>query len=437
MTIEMLLARFAERSDQPALAIGESCHTYGDLLREVKSRAVWLTKQDVPPGIVAALVADFSFDGIALLLALWWRRCIVVPMSRPMVDRMSAASTEYIISPRAAIASRRIASHRFYETLREVNEPGLVLFTSGSTGQPKAVVHDVGRWFEKLSRPGRRQRTLAFLSFDHIGGLNTLLYAFANGGMIVCPADRSPEQVWMSIVRWEAELLPTTPTFLRLLLLSGIASDVKAPSLKLIAYGSEPMPEETLTAIRSLLPHVQFLQQYGMSELGVLRSRSREDGSTWLRLGGPEFKTRVVDGLLEVKADTAMLGYLNAPDPFTADGWLRTGDEVEVDGDFIRIIGRRSEVINVGGEKVHPAEVEARLESLRGVTCAVVRGEHSNITGQIVVAAVHLSTDETLVEFRTRMRAELSGKLPKHQLPQKVVVLTEGIGERQKKVRAA
>ena len=72
---------------------------------------------------------------------------------------------------------------------------------------------------------------------------------------------------------------------------------------------------------------------------------------------GDGYKTRVVDGLLEVKAKSAMLGYLNAPSPFTDDGWFKTGDSVLENG-YYKILGRKSEIINVGGEKVYPQEVE-------------------------------------------------------------------------------
>ena len=94
----------------------------------------------------------------------------------------------------------------------------------------------------------------------------------------------------------------------------------------------------------------------------------------------------MVDGLLEIKAQSAMLGYLNAPSPFTEDGWFITGDAVEVDGEYFRILGRQSEMINVGGEKVYPAEVESVLQLMDGVEEVMVNGEENAITGQIVRA---------------------------------------------------
>jgi acyl-CoA synthetase (AMP-forming)/AMP-acid ligase II len=156
----------------------------------------------------------------------------------------------------------------------------------------------------------------------------------------------------------------------------------------------------------------------------------------WVKIGGEGFETRIVDGLLEIKAQSAMLGYLNEVSPFTEDGWFKTGDAVEVDGEWVRILGRRSEIINVGGEKVYPAEVESVLQLMPGVDDVVVRGEPNALTGQMVSATVKLSMDESLPDFRRRMRAFCENKLARFKVPQKVVLASEDIhSERFKKIR--
>tara|TARA_Y100000310_G_C20604086_1_gene774586 strand:+ start:1247 stop:1492 length:246 start_codon:yes stop_codon:yes gene_type:complete len=76
---------------------------------------------------------------------------------------------------------------------------------------------------------------------------------------------------------------------------------------------------------------------YSLSEVGILRSKSKSFDYFWIKVGGKGFETRVVDGILEIKAKSAMLGYLNAPNPFTNDGWFVTGDEVLEKGDYIKI----------------------------------------------------------------------------------------------------
>jgi acyl-CoA synthetase (AMP-forming)/AMP-acid ligase II len=140
--------------------------------------------------------------------------------------------------------------------------------------------------------------------------------------------------------------------------------------------------------------------------------------------------------MLQIRATSAMLGYLNAPSPFTDDGWFQTGDAVEVDGEYVRILGRRSELINVGGEKVYPAEVEGVLQLMEGVEDVTVIGERHPITGQIVTAKVKLSTRETAAEFRARMRSFCQARLPRFKIPQKVMLMSQTMhGERFKKMR--
>jgi acyl-CoA synthetase (AMP-forming)/AMP-acid ligase II len=145
-----------------------------------------------------------------------------------------------------------------------------------------------------------------------------------------------------------------------------------------------------------------------------------------------------VHGLLQIKAESAMLGYLNAPSPFTADGWFQTGDAVEVDGEYLRILGRESELINVGGEKVYPAEVEGVIQSMEGVVDVLVTGEPHSLVGQVVVAQVQLSTGESLAEFRARMREFCRDRLDAFKVPQKVVLSPEDLhGQRFKKLRSS
>jgi len=157
----------------------------------------------------------------------------------------------------------------------------------------------------------------------------------------------------------------------------------------------------------------------------------------WVKLGGEGYQTRVVEGLLEIKSQSAMLGYLNAPSPFTEDGWFQTGDMVEVKGDFFRLLGRKSEMINVGGEKVFPVEIESVIQGMEGVIDVAVTGEKNAITGQIVSAVVVLSTGESAAEFRRRMVVHCRPRMTAYKIPQKVTVAHGGNlhGARFKKFR--
>ena len=204
----------------------------------------------------------------------------------------------------------------------------------------------------------------------------------------------------------------------------------------MVTYGTEVMLESTLLRFHELFPNIKLLQTYGLSEIGIMRSKSKSSDSLWVKIGGEDFKTRVVDGILEIKAQSAMLGYLNAPSPFTDDGWFHTGDSVIIDGEYMKILGRKSEIINVGGLKVYPAQVESVLQTMDGVEDIAVSGEENALTGQMVKARVKLSTNEKASEFKRRMKMFCKGKLENFQIPQKVVLVDDTMyGERFKKMR--
>src|SRR5262249_21109181 len=154
---------------------------------------------------------------------------------------------------------------------------------------------------------------IVFLLLDHLGGVNTLLHLLSNGGTAITVESRSPEPVCRAIEDHRVELLPTSPTFLNMLLMSKAYEAYDLSSLRTITFGTEPMPETTLRMLRERFPVVKPKQTYGLTELGVFPTRSRDDDSLWFKLSGPGVETQVRDGSLWVRSATAMLGYLNAP----------------------------------------------------------------------------------------------------------------------------
>jgi len=123
-----------------------------------------------------------------------------------------------------------------------------------------------------------------------------------------------------------------------------------------------------------------------------------------------------------------MIGYLNAPSPFTEDGWYRTGDRVEVDGSRIRFLGRDGDLISVGGQKVYPAEVEAALREVDGILDAVVFGKPHPILGASVFARLQVpaGTIEPAA-LRVHVRQALTGKLEPYKIPQRMEFTEEGL----------
>jgi long-chain acyl-CoA synthetase len=447
MPVAFLKDRFWQYGDAPAVASPAGDATYAELLRAWDFWFEQLDAHAIGAGTVVGLEGEFSPNAIALFLALVERRAVVVPQTaatragRGRKDEIAQVEAYAYVDRDDGVrfeTTGRTAAHPLYDELRRRNAPGLVLFSSGTSGEPKGAVHDFTFLLEKFhtQRPGAT--TLTFLLFDHWGGLNTMLHALSNGAAIVSGSDRSPEGVCELIARHRVELLPATPTFLNLLLLSGAYREHDMSSLRTVTYGAEPMPESTLRRLRDAFPTVKLQQTYGLIEVGVLRSRSREDGSLWVKLGGEGYEMRVVDGILQIRTRSTILGYLNAPTPITTDGWFITGDAVEQDGEWLRILGRKSELINVGGEKVYPAEVESVIQSMDSVEEATVYGEQNPLVGQIVCAKVRAREPVDAAAFAEEVKRYCSMHLERFKVPVKVQLVDEAqFGERFKKVRRA
>jgi len=445
MFIDFMIKVFEENKTKDAIIWKDKVYSYQWLLDRLNYWQEKVESEGIRMGTVTLLEADFSPNSVALFLALVERGCILVPLTssveakKPEFINIAQGEVSFSLDEDDEVKIRRLpnrADHELYRKLRQLKHPGLVLFSSGSTGRSKAVVHDFLGILEKFKVPRHSFRTIAFLLYDHIGGINTMLYTLSNAGCIVTVRDRSPDGVLSAVERYKVELLPTSPTFINLILLSEAYKRYNLNSLKIVTYGTEPMLESTLRRFHELFPNVRLQQTYGLSEVGILRSKSKSSDSLWVKVGGEGFKTRVVNGILQIKAKSAMLGYLNAPSPFTEDGWFDTGDVVEVDGEYIRILGRKSEIINVGGQKVFPVEVESIIQEMDNVAEVTVYGEKNPIIGNIVCAKVRLINHEDQKKFAMRLKKYCRRRLESYKVPIKVkVVYEKQYSERFKKVR--
>ena len=443
MHIDFFLERFRANSENEAMIWHDKVYTYHDILSYIEQDREKL-KESISSPMVVSIEADFSPHAAALLLTLIDLGCVIVPLTESVVNKeelknIAQVEATVILHEDDSFlfqTENRRADHEIIQKLKRENHPGLILFSSGSTGKSKAAVHDFLPLLEKFKVPRKCMRMMTFLLFDHIGGINTLLYVLSNTGCIITLDSRQPEAVCRNIEKYHAEVLPTSPSFINLLLLSEAYKSYNVSSLKMVTYGTEAMPESTLKRFHDIFPNVKLLQMYGLSEIGIMQSKSLSSDSLWVKIGGEDFQTRVVDGLLEVKGSSAMLGYLNAPSPFTEDGWFRTGDEVLVDGEYFRILGRRSEMINVGGQKVFPAEVESVIQEMDGVEDVAVSGEVNPMLGNIVKARVKIAGNESLADFKKRLRLFCKNRLESYKIPQKVELIDHMMtGRRFKKIR--
>lgn len=445
MEADCLKRVLEEKGSKEAIIWRGESYTYSWLNDTVVNWRQKLIAAGMREGEVALLQGEFSPNSIALLLALMDIRSVSVPLTKERVQEKEyfceAAFVNWIIDvdEKDSVNVSRTQEkrgHQLYDYLRKSEHPGIVFFTSGSTGIKKAVLHDLARLLEKYLVKRYDLRTLAFLLFDHIGGFDTLLYCLSNGSTLIIPEARTAESVCRAIEKYHVEVMPVSPSFLNLLLASDIYKHYNLRSLKFITYGAEVMPSSTLAKCVEAFPGVKLLQKYGTTEIGTMRSKSENPNSVWVKIGGEGYSWRIESGILQIKSDSVMLGYLNAPSPFTEDGWFVTGDCVERDGNSLRILGRTSDIINVGGQKVYPTEIENAICQMEGVADATVYGEKNLLLGNIVCAKVKPAKREEIDPFTKRLREHCRKSLEKYKVPLKFVISEDvQFDSRSKKIR--
>ena len=410
-------------------------HSSGELRFNEIAEQKSVDLSEVKSGDVVALIGDFDPQSILTLLQLINKNVILVPLTVDTIAQhqyfFESALVDVVIQGEEVKRITHGKKHEIIESLRLKKHAGLVLFSTGTTGRPKAILHDLTLFMKRFETPRPTLKTINFLLFDHIGGLNTLLHTLFNKGTVVAPKSRSVESILATCAEHEIEVLPTTPTFLRMMLISGLIPKSVPKSLRIITYGTERMDQPTLDALCELLPDVDFRQTFGMSELGIVRVKSESRNSLFMKVGGEGVETRVVDNVLEIRSQTRMLGYINAESPFDDEGWYNTKDIVEERDGYYKVTGRTSEVINVGGLKFMASEVERVALQYEHVELAKAEAKSNPITGQHVELTVQSASNGEV--DKVGLKTFLAAQLPNHMMPKRIRVASVSVGHRFKR----
>ena len=440
---DVLASRARQYHDTPAIvsnAHGQSkTLTWSELNDSFLRDLSLLDNLGVKSGDVVILYGDHRPRTISLFFALYENNNIIIPQveeaqtkyeallrtcapqwaSRVSDDHLDASEVEA-----HGAASQEVAR------LQQENHAGIVLLSSGTTGQPKIMLHDLDQWVTKrMSKRCRpRLRMLMLLLFDHIGGLNSLINAVSGGNVVVIPKSRRVEDIVDCLEQDKVSVLPTSPSFLNLLSISIKGNDRRVfPGVRLVTYGSESMPSAVLRTCKAIFPNAKFQETYGLSELGILGTRSKSGaGSDMFYIDEKNAEYKIVYGELVVRKSTSFYGYLNRDNSDTE--WFYTGDLVEVDEDnALKIVGRKDDIITVGGEKVFPLEVESNLLEVEEVQECRVYGESCPIMGQTVSADVVPTDAVSYLDLIKTIHVQLRQSLQSYKIPQKINVV-EKIG---------
>ncbi|MEO6472309.1 MAG: class I adenylate-forming enzyme family protein [Aeromicrobium sp.] len=420
--IELLRAAAEQRATQDAVVTTRRSTTFSQLLELAECAAANLAAR----GITRFAILDDNPTHVFALLAgsaLAGAEACVYPLAatdEAVATNRERFDHEYIVTNRASLNGVGAIDAGAIETVDLLQDHGaprlgsapsaapLLVMTTGTSGYPRAVRHDWDRILLGSRRiaPAADQKWLLAYGLNQFGGLQILIHVLAAQATLIAADSFQPRDGLAAMRKWGVTHASGTPTFWRFLLIEMRSDDGEIPPLRQVTMGGEAVPSALLRQVGEQFPTANVSQIYGATEFG--QNVTVRDGLAGLPIsmlsGDGAVVFKVIDGELWVKSQASMLGYYNE-DPVQAGSWRATGDLVEVVGDRIEFRGRKSEVINVGGIKVHPLPVEDRIGRVNGVALVHAFGRPNAMVGSIVAVEVVLSPGHSADDVDAEIRA--------------------------------
>src|SRR5436189_357250 len=401
----------------------------GGRLEELRGCSVLVTTRDQ----LSAALALIELDAVA-------RRLVLCPPDLPAEHLPFVAATaavDALVSDQTAprggapgIGTVVTCTPKIAPAARERTEryqTEWILLTSGTTGRPKMVVHTLASLSGAMRggrSPGDPAVWSTFYDIRRYGGLQIFLRALLGGGsMVLSSAQESTADFLIRAGAHGVTHISGTPSHWRRALMSPAAHRI-AP--RYVRLSGEIADQAILDHLRACYPAARIAHAFASTEAGV--AFDVDDGLAGFPAsllerpaGGVDLKVEA--GSLRIRSARTATRYLEAPGPRLVgrDGFVDTGDMVERRGDRLYFVGRRGGIINVGGLKVHPEEVEAVINGHPHVRMSLVRTRKNALTGALVVADVVLKAAADPANGRG---AELEGevlrlwrdRLPRHKV---------------------
>jgi acyl-coenzyme A synthetase/AMP-(fatty) acid ligase len=368
-----------------------------------------------------AAMAVIALDGFA-------RRMVLCPpdvAEEHMGSVVADAGAEALLGDgREAPLAAQWLGHRPAEMAPASTE--WLLFTSGTSGKPKMVVHRLAGLSGAIRPrpPGAPEVTWAtFYDIRRYGGLQILLRALLGGSSLVLSSSHeAPGGFLLRLGRQSATHVTGTPSHWRRALM---CPELEAMAPSYVRLSGEIADQAVLDALKAAFPEAAMGHAYASTEGGV--GFEVTDGlegfpAGYIGLGG-EVEMRVVDGSLQMRSARCAEGYAgkDMPELRDAEGFVDSGDMLELRDGRYHFVGRRGGIINVGGLKIHPEEVESVINRHPAVSMSLVKGRRNPVTGAIVVAELVLADPAQGEGARGQVKAEVAEicrqALPPHKVP--------------------
>jgi acyl-coenzyme A synthetase/AMP-(fatty) acid ligase len=384
------------------------------------------------PDQLTTALALIELDGVA-------RRLVLCPPGLPdqqLAEIIATAQVDAVVSgplgppapardlPLCLSCTPTIIADETTPTGRRPTE--WILLTSGTTGTPKMAVHTLASLTGAIKVVADRQAPIVWATFYDIrryGGLQIFLRAILGGTSLVLSSADEPMAAHLERLGARGVThLTGTPTHWRWALVNPSA---RAISPQYVRMSGEIADQAILDSLRAFFPDAKVGHAYASTEAGVgFEVNDGREGfpATMIGPAAGSVEMKVVDGSLHIRSTRTAVHYLGQSTGalLDAEGFVDTGDIVELRDDRYYFIGRRGGIINVGGLKVHPEEIEAVINRHPEVRMSLVRARKNPITGAIVVADVVLraaADDDRGGALKREIIETCRSSLPQHKVP--------------------
>ena len=454
-TLAKWLARHvAERPDAPAVIFQDTTLTWRQLDERVRRTAYGLMALGVSRSDVVAVQLPNVPEFIVSYFAITRLGALMCPLHMPYrgaeietLMRHSGARLA-ICMPQAKdlFGGRGIAFSEIQQgEEKTVVEPGpadpfLLLYTSGTTAAPKGVVHPYrsilgnGRLGASEHQISQSSRVLCAAPLSHLYGLYSLHCAWAVGACTVLLPAFKPDDLASTVERQKPTALWTAPAHVAACRAAGVFDKHDWSSLKLAIVSGSIAPPLLIRFFFENLPRCAVTQLWGMTELPAgLYTRPGdpfEMSATSAGRASPGTEVRLSpEGELQVRGPLLFSGYYKNEEAtqgaFTGDGWFRSGDLAEARGEYFAITGRSKDIINRGGVKFNPADVEMLLDSHPKVMQSAIVPMPDPVLGEKACAFITLKPGSSVVTLEELVQYLLEKNIAKNKLPERLVVVPE------------
>jgi acyl-coenzyme A synthetase/AMP-(fatty) acid ligase len=397
-------------------------------LNELNGRSVLLAVRDQLPAALALI----ELDGVA-------RRIVLCPpdLAAAHLPEIAAnAEVDAIVSDRdpADFAALGFPLHVLATSVvrpsaqassgpTDGHRTTWLLLTSGTTGAPKIVCHDVTTLSAPIKPTGAPPVWGTFYDIRRYGGLQIFFRAVIGGGSLILSQAGEPVADHLArLARHGVTHLSGTPSHWRRALMSPALRSI---SPRYVRMSGEIADQAILDNLRAFFPNAGVGHAYASTEAGV--AFEVDDGlagfpASFVDVGHGDVDIKIEDGSLRLRSRRTAASYVGhkAPQLRDDDGFVDTGDMVELRGDRYHFVGRKGGIINVGGQKVNPEEVEAAVNRHPAVWGSLVRARKNPITGAIVAADVVLKDPSIQGDAAAQIEREIVALCREHVAPYKV-----------------